>query len=84
MAILISILLFVSSMCPIPAQNVRCDSAVVYECNDTETGFETSDGHLWGVYGTFEHDAEYVLLFDSLGTEDVTDDIVMGVIQCVK
>ena len=84
MAILISILLFVSSVCPVPAQNVRCDCAVLYEYDDEEAVFETSDGHLWGVYGTFEASTDYVLIFDTLGTDDVTDDIVMGVIQCVK
>lgn len=86
MAIIMAMLILISSSTcfPVSPSNVRCDSAVVYECNDPETGFETSDGHLWGVYGTFEHDAEYVLVFDSLGTEDVTDDIVIGVMQCVK
>ena len=86
MSILMAILILISSSSytSVNASRVRCESAKLYEHTDTESVFETSDGHLWGVYGTFNDANGYIMIFDSMGTVDVTDDSVLGVIPCEK
>lgn len=54
---------------------------VIYESYDDVTVFEDTDGNLWEVVGSWmDVDAHYIVTFDTLGTEDVTDDVVTGVL----
>lgn len=54
---------------------------VIYESYDDVTVFEDTDGNLWEVVGSWmDVDAQYIVTFDTLGTEDVTDDVVTGVL----
>lgn len=54
---------------------------VIYESYDDVTVFEDTDGNLWEVVGSWmDVDAHYIVAFDTLGTKDVTDDVITGVL----
>lgn len=55
--------------------------AVVREAHDNNTVIaETHDGNLWEFYAdSLDTGAEIVLIMDDCGTEDITDDKIMGV-----
>ena len=61
----------------------RTDTANVvstYETdNQTVSVIETSDGNIWEVGDELNHDSQYLVTFDTNGTLDKTDDLVIYV-----
>lgn len=61
----------------------RTDTANVvstYETdNQTVSVIETSDGNIWEVGDELNHDSQYLVTFDTNGTLDKTDDMVISV-----
>lgn len=61
----------------------RTDTANVvstYETNNqTVSVIETSDGNIWEVGDELNHDSQYLVTFDTNGTLDKTDDMVISV-----
>ena len=54
--------------------------AVVREAHDNTVIAETHDGNLWEFYAdSCEVGSKIVLVMDDCGTEDITDDKIMGV-----
>ena len=61
----------------------RTDAANVvstYETdNQTVSVIETSDGNIWEVGDELNHESQYLVTFDTNGTLDKTDDMVISV-----
>lgn len=61
----------------------RTDTANVvstYETdNQTVSVIETSDGNIWEVGDELNHEYQYLVTFDTNGTLDKTDDMVISV-----
>lgn len=61
----------------------RTDTANVvstYETdNQTISVIETSDGNIWEVGDELNHDSQYLVTFDTNGTLDKADDMVISV-----
>ena len=61
----------------------RTDTANVvstYETdNNTVSVIETSDGNIWEVGDELNHESQYLVAFDTNGTLDKTDDMVISV-----
>lgn len=61
----------------------RTDTANVvstYETdNQTVSVIETSDGNIWEVGDELNHESQYLVTFDTNGTLDKTDDMVISV-----
>ena len=61
----------------------RTDTANVvstYETdNQTVSVIETSDGNIWEVGDELNHESQYLVTFDTNGTLDKTDDLVIAV-----
>lgn len=47
--------------------------------NQTVSVIETSDGNIWEVGDELNHDSQYLVIFDTNGTLDKTDDMVISV-----
>ena len=64
----------------------RTDTANVvstYETdNQTVSVIETSDGNIWEVGDELNHESQYLVTFDTNGTLDKTDDLVIAVKEC--
>ena len=50
--------------------------------NQTVSVIETSDGNIWEVGDELNHDSQYLATFDTNGTLDKTDDLVIAVKEC--
>lgn len=65
---------------------LRTDTANVvstYETdNQTVSVIETSDGNIWEVGDELNHESQYLVTFDTNGTLDKTDDLVIAVKEC--
>ena len=65
---------------------LRTDTANVvstYEtANQTVSVIETSDGNIWEVGDELNHESQYLVTFDTNGTLDKTDDLVITVKEC--
>ncbi len=58
--------------------NLRIEHAVEVVSNDRDlTYLETEDGNIWGVYGTLDASRLYAVVFDTQGTNNITDDRVL-------
>ncbi len=61
----------------------RTDTANVvstYETdNQTVSVIETSDGNIWEIGDELNHESQYLVTFDTNGTLDKTDDLVISV-----
>ena len=60
----------------------RTDTANVvstYETDKTVSVIETSDGNIWEVGDELNHESRYLVTFDTNGTLDKTDDMVISV-----
>ena len=61
------------------------DTEVTKECwiytdYDNTTVFEDADGNLWEIQAHFpDIDVPYAVTFDTQGTEDLTDDVIVGI-----
>lgn len=61
------------------------DTEVTKECwiytdYDNTTVFEDTDGNLWEIQAHFpDIDVPYAVTFDTQGTEDLTDDVIVGI-----
>lgn len=63
----------------------RTDTANVvstYEDNQTVSVIETSDGNIWEVGDELDSAKSYTVTFDTNGTLDKTDDLVIAVKEC--
>ena len=64
----------------------RTDTANVvstYETdNQTVSVIETSDGNIWEVGDELNHESQYLVTFDTNGTLDKMDDLVIAVKEC--
>ena len=64
----------------------RTDTANVvstYETdNQTVSVIETSDGNIWEVGDELNHNSQYLVTFDTNGTLDKVDDMVIAVKEC--
>ena len=64
----------------------RTDTANVvstYETdNNTVSVIETSDGNIWEVGDELNHESQYLVTFDTNGTLDKMDDLVIAVKEC--
>ena len=64
----------------------RTDTANVvstYETNNnTVSAIETSDGNIWEVGDELDSSKSYTVTFDTNGTLDKTDDLVIAVKEC--
>ena len=47
--------------------------------NNTVSVIETSDGNIWEVGDELNHESQYLVTFDTNGTLDKTDDMVISV-----
>lgn len=50
--------------------------------NQTVSVIETSDGNIWEVGDELNHESQYLVTFDTNGTQNVTDDLVIAVKEC--
>ena len=50
--------------------------------NNTVSVIETSDGNIWEVGDELNHESQYLVTFDTNGTLDKTDDLVIAVKEC--
>ena len=50
----------------------------------TTSNFVTSDGHSWAVCDELTVGVEYLAVFDTMGTLDVTDDEIIAMIPVTK
>lgn len=50
--------------------------------NQTVSVIETSDGNIWEVGDELNHESQYLVTFDTNGTLDKTDDMVISVKEC--
>lgn len=63
----------------------RTDTANVvstYETDNQISVIETSDGNIWEVGDELNHESQYLVTFDTNGTLDKTDDLVISVKEC--
>lgn len=64
----------------------RTDTANVVSTYETDNNvvsvIETSDGNIWEVGDELNHDSQYLATFDTNGTLDKTDDLVIAVKEC--
>lgn len=47
--------------------------------NQTVSVIETSDGNIWEIGDELNHESQYLVTFDTNGTQNVTDDLVISV-----
>ena len=47
--------------------------------NQTVSVIETSDGNIWEIGDELNHESQYLVTFDTNGTLDKTDDMVISV-----
>ena len=61
----------------------RTDTAHVVSTYETDNNvvsvIETSDGNIWEVGDELNHDSQYLVTFDTNGTLDKVDDMVISV-----
>lgn len=61
----------------------RTDTAHVVSTYETDNNvvsvIETSDGNIWEVGDELNHESQYLVTFDTNGTLDKTDDLVIAV-----
>ena len=61
----------------------RTETANVVSTYETDNNvvsvIETSDGNIWEVGDELNHDSQYLVTFDTNGTLDKTDDLVISV-----
>ena len=58
--------------------NLRISHAAEVVAQDNGLRYlETEDGNVWGVYGTLDASRLYCVVFDTLGTDDITDDRII-------
>lgn len=61
----------------------RTDTANVVSTYETDNNvvsvIETSDGNIWEVGDELNHESQYLVTFDTNGTLDKTDDLVIAV-----
>lgn len=61
----------------------RTDTAHVVSTYETDNNvisvIETSDGNIWEVGDELNHESQYLVTFDTNGTLDKTDDMVISV-----
>ena len=50
--------------------------------NNTVSVIETSDGNIWEVGDELNHESQYLVTFDTNGTLDKMDDLVIAVKEC--
>ncbi len=50
--------------------------------NNVVSVIETSDGNIWEVGDALNHESQYLVTFDTNGTLDKTDDLVIAVKEC--
>lgn len=50
----------------------------------TTSNFVTSDGHGWAICDELNPEASYLVVFDTMGTPDVTDDEVIAMIPIAE
>lgn len=50
--------------------------------NQTVSVIETSDGNIWEIGDELNHNSQYLVTFDTNGTLDKTDDLVIAVKEC--
>ena len=50
--------------------------------NQTVSVIETSDGNIWEVGDELDSAKSYIVTFDTNGTQNVTDDLVIAVKEC--
>ena len=64
----------------------RTETANVVSTYETDNNvvsvIETSDGNIWEVGDELNHDSQYLVTFDTNGTLDKTDDLVIAVKEC--
>lgn len=61
----------------------RTETANVVSTYETDNNvvsiIETSDGNIWEVGDELNHESQYLVTFDTNGTPNVTDDLVISV-----
>lgn len=61
----------------------RTETANVVSTYETDNNvvsvIETSDGNIWEIGDELNHDSQYLITFDTNGTLDKTDDMVISV-----
>ena len=61
----------------------RTETANVVSTYETDTNtvsvIETSDGNIWEIGDELNHESQYLVTFDTNGTPNVTDDMVISV-----
>lgn len=58
--------------------NLRIEHAVEVVSSDRGlTYLETEDGNIWGMYGSLDASRLYCVVFDTNGTDNITDDRVL-------
>lgn len=64
----------------------RTDTAHVVSTYETDNNvvsvIETPDGNIWEVGDELNHESQYLVTFDTNGTLDKTDDLVIYVKEC--
>ncbi len=64
----------------------RTDTAHVVSTYETDNNvvsvIETSDGNIWEIGDELNHESQYLVTFDTNGTLDKTDDLVIAVKEC--
>lgn len=64
----------------------RTETANVVSTYETDNNvvsvIETSDGNIWEVGDELNHDSQYLVTFDTNGTPNVNDDLVIAVKEC--
>lgn len=67
-------------LCLVPVQNLYVQSVEVCEVNVDLITTIDNNGNLWQFYGDgFEESDKLYLVLDSNGTEEVWDDVIVGV-----
>lgn len=75
-SVILSALIAASMTAPVRVSPAECQS-VLYTPTFTITTVRTEDGNVWDFYG--ESASDCVILFDTMGTPNVTDDAIIAV-----
>lgn len=67
--------------CGDPMEVLRGTTGFIKEMSETGIIFETADGNTWytepGDTSAFDPNGYYVIMFDTMGTEDINDDQIL-------
>lgn len=59
-------------------------TGIAWNPTHTTSNFATPDGHEWAVCDELNPEASYLVVFDTMGTADLTDDEVIAMVPIQK